>query len=65
MPKMKTHKGTAKRVRKTGSGNYKFKRAGKRHGLRRQSKLLRREKRHSGLVQPSEIGSVRKLLPNG
>ncbi len=65
MPKMKTHKGAAKRLRKTGKGKFKYKSSGARHGLRRRGKGARREDRQNSYVHDSQIGMAHRLLPNG
>ncbi len=56
MPKMKSHSGTKKRVWKTGSGKYAFKRRGRNHLLQQKSKRQKRLNRtimtHSTNVRP-------------
>ncbi|MEQ3552562.1 50S ribosomal protein L35 [Pseudonocardia nematodicida] len=62
MPKNKTHKGTAKRVRITGSGKLQRQQAGLRHRLEVKS---RKEKRDlSGVVDVAkpDVKRVKKLL---
>ncbi|WP_224387890.1 50S ribosomal protein L35 [Pseudonocardia sp. ICBG1293] len=62
MPKNKTHKGTAKRVRITGSGKILRQQAGLRHRLEVKS---RKEKRDlSGTVElaKADVKRVKKLL---
>ncbi|MFD6072897.1 50S ribosomal protein L35, partial [Amycolatopsis lurida] len=42
MPKMKTHSGTSKRVRVTGSGKLRRQKAGRRHLMEKKSNRLTR-----------------------
>lgn len=49
MSKMKTHSGSKKRFRVTGSGKVKAGCAGKRHGMRKRSQKMKREARQ-GLI---------------
>jgi large subunit ribosomal protein L35 len=62
MPKMKSHTGTGKRVRITGSGKLVRQKAGKRHKLEKKpSKVTRRM---SGITEVSgaDRKRVRRLL---
>jgi large subunit ribosomal protein L35 len=62
MPKNKTHKGTAKRFRITGSGKVMRGRAGRRHNFEHKPSTLTR--RLDGLVEaaPSNVKKIKKLL---
>lgn len=62
MPKQKTHSGTKKRIRVTGSGKLRHERAGMRHNF--EHKSSRRTRRLSGTVElaPTERKRVRRLL---
>jgi large subunit ribosomal protein L35 len=53
MPKMKTHKATAKRVKVTGTGRVMHKRAGASHMLMRKSAARKRR-----LAIPAEFARV-------
>ena len=63
MPKMKTKRGAAKRLRKTKSG--KLKRAGgwKQHKLEGKSPKRRRHLRKSALVSKSDEKRLKVLVP--
>ncbi|CAN5788554.1 50S ribosomal protein L35 [soil metagenome] len=63
MPKMKTHKATAKRFGVTGSGKVYRVRAWKGHHL--QIKSSRRTRRYAGkaILNPTHTEQVRRLLP--
>ncbi|HSP46767.1 MAG TPA: 50S ribosomal protein L35 [Clostridiaceae bacterium] len=63
MPKMKTHRATAKRIRKTGTGKYKRAKAGKSHILTKKSQKRKRNLRKAGLVSSTYVKTMRKLLP--
>lgn len=63
MPKMKTHKGAAKRFKKTGSGKLKRGKAFKSHILTKKSSKTKRNLRKSGLVSDTQEKAMKKLLP--
>ena len=50
MPKMKTHRGAAKRVKLTGSGKLKRSKSMKRHILTKKSAKTKRKLGKAGLV---------------
>jgi large subunit ribosomal protein L35 len=62
MPKMKSHTGTGKRVRVTGSGRILHEQAGKRHKL--EGKSSTRTRRLTGTVEVSKADTkrIKKLL---
>lgn len=61
MPKMKTHRGAAKRFKKTASG-YKRKQAFKNHILTKKDTKRKRQLRGALAVGASDIGLVRRML---
>lgn len=63
MPKMKTHRGAAKRLRVTKSGKVKYQKAGKRHLLERKSAKRKRHATHPGYVDKSMQDQARQMLP--
>ncbi len=63
MPKMKSHKGAAKRFKKTGSGKIKRAKAFKRHILTKKSAKTKRNLRQSALVSVTQEKAIKKLLP--
>ena len=67
MPKMKTHRATAKRVRFTGTGKLKRNRMNKRHLLNSSSKPSKRKARlrKPTLVDKTMESNVKKMLPYG
>ena len=58
MPKMKTHKGTKKRVKVTGSGKFIVKHSGKSHILTKKSNK-RKKRLGEDMVVPA--GAARKI----
>lgn len=63
MPKMKTHRGAAKRFKMTGTGKIKRSKAYKSHILEKKSKKRKRNLRQPGLVHAADFKSIKKLLP--
>ena len=64
MPKMKTHKGAAKRFRKTGTGKLKRAKAFKSHILTKKSAKRKRNLRKATLTDATVLTSYKKkLLP--
>ena len=62
MPKMKTHSGAKKRLRRTGSGKLMREKAGKRHLLEHKSSKLTRRLSRDQVVAPADAKRVNKLL---
>ncbi|ABR33744.1 MULTISPECIES: 50S ribosomal protein L35 [Clostridium] len=63
MPKMKTHRGAAKRFRKTGTGKLKRGKAFRSHILTKKSSKTKRHLRKAGYVSDSQLKVMKKLLP--
>jgi large subunit ribosomal protein L35 len=66
MPKLKTNRAAAKRLRKTANG-YKSYSAGRRHNLGHKPRKTKRQLRSGGssLIHKSDVDRVDQLLPNG
>lgn len=62
MPKMKTHRGAAKRFKKTGGGSYKRGQAFARHLLGKKKAGRKRRLRKSTLVKPADVKRVKQLI---
>ncbi|HEX6339495.1 50S ribosomal protein L35 [Umezawaea endophytica] len=62
MPKNKTHKGTSKRIRVTGSGKLLREKAGKRHLLEKKSSKLTRRLSGTVEVAKNDVPRLKKLL---
>ena len=65
MPKMKTHRGAAKRFKITGSGKIRRNRAYKSHILEKKSAKRKRKLRQSNLVSSNDARRVKHMLPHG
>lgn len=65
MPKMKTHKGTAKRFKLTGGGKIKRGNAFKSHILEKKSPKRKRAFRADSLVHKSDERVIKKNLGIG
>ena len=63
MPKMKTHRGAAKRFRKTGTGKLKRAKAFKSHILTKKIAKRKRNLRKAGYVSVAQEKVMKKLLP--
>jgi large subunit ribosomal protein L35 len=65
MPKLKTHKGAAKRVRLTATGKIKRGHSHARHILTKKSNKRKRQLDIDTLVSKSDMGRVQEMLPYG
>ena len=63
MPKMKTHKGSAKRFKKTGSGLFKRSHAFHTHILTKKTQKRKRKLRKGTLVHCTFVKTMKKMLP--
>ncbi|MEO8191803.1 MAG: 50S ribosomal protein L35 [Acidobacteriota bacterium] len=64
MPKLKTHRGAAKRFRKTASGAFKRSKAMKSHILTKKAAGRKRGLAQATLVSKSDHKRVAEMLPN-
>lgn len=62
MPKLKTHRGAAKRFKVTGSGKVKRRRAKLRHILTSKTQKIKRHMRKRGLVSDADLKPVLTML---
>ncbi|GAA3360736.1 MULTISPECIES: 50S ribosomal protein L35 [Saccharopolyspora] len=62
MPKNKTHSGTAKRFRVTGSGKLRREQAGRRHILEKKSSRVTRRLEGTEAVAKNDVKRINKLL---
>jgi len=65
MPKIKTHRGAAKRFKITGTGKIKRKKAYKSHLLTGKSSKRTRRLRKAELIDKTNYGKIKRLLPHG
>ncbi|MCU1667340.1 MAG: ribosomal protein [Blastococcus sp.] len=62
MPKQKTHKGTAKRVRVTGSGKLVHEHTNNQHKFEVKSSSRKRRVKGVAVVSPADAPRMKKLL---
>ncbi|GGH73000.1 50S ribosomal protein L35 [Compostibacillus humi] len=63
MPKMKTHKGSAKRFRRTGTGKLKRAHAYTSHMFAHKSQKQKRKLRKGALVSSGDFKRIKSMLP--
>jgi large subunit ribosomal protein L35 len=60
---MKSHRGAAKRFKKTGTGKIARQKANKQHILTKKTTKRKRNLRHDTLIAKADEPRVRKMLP--
>ncbi len=63
MPKLKTHRGAAKRFKKTASGKFMRSKAFKQHILTSKSSKRKRRMRGTTTVNKADSAKLAKMLP--
>ncbi len=63
MPKMKSNRATAKRVKRTGGGKFKRMKANKSHILTKKTTKRKRRLRQSTIASRADEGRLKRLLP--
>ena len=63
MPKVKTSRASAKRFKKTGTGQLKRMKAYKSHILTKKSQKRKRNLRKSIITDATNVKSMKKILP--
>ncbi|MDR0880092.1 MAG: 50S ribosomal protein L35 [Clostridioides sp.] len=63
MPKMKTHRGAAKRIKKTGTGKLKRAKAFRSHILTKKSPKTKMNLRKAAIVTKGDASRIAQLLP--
>jgi large subunit ribosomal protein L35 len=63
MPKLKTHRGAAKRFKKTGTGKFLRSKAFKQHILTSKSKKRKRAMRGMAVVSKADAKRIALMLP--
>ena len=63
MPKLKTHRGAAKRFKKTASGKFKKKSAYTSHILTSKARKRKRKLRKGKLVNKTDSRAIQRMLP--
>jgi large subunit ribosomal protein L35 len=64
MPKLKTHRGAAKRFKKTGTGKFVRSKAFKQHILTSKTRSRKRALRGTTVVAAADQAKLRKMLPD-
>jgi large subunit ribosomal protein L35 len=63
MPKLKTHKGAAKRFKKTGTGKVMRRHAFARHILTSKSPRRKRKLGKGVVIDPSDSARIERMIP--
>ncbi len=63
MPKMKTHKGSQKRFKRTGSGKLKRSHAYTSHMFAHKTQKQKRKLRKSAVVSTGDMKRIKAMLP--
>ena len=63
MPKIKTRRGAAKRLKLTGTGKVRRKRAYLRHILSTKTRSQKRRLRQPALVDATNVKAIKRLIP--
>jgi large subunit ribosomal protein L35 len=63
MPKMKTHRGAAKRFKRTASGKFKRAKSNKQHILTKKTTKRKRSLRQSEEVAAVDTKRMKRMLP--
>jgi large subunit ribosomal protein L35 len=64
MPKLKTHRGAAKRFKKTGTGKFMRGKAFKQHILTSKTRSRKRGLKGTVTVAPADQAKLRHMLPD-
>lgn len=63
MTKLKTHKGAAKRFKKTGTGKIKRRHAFARHILTSKARSRKRRLTQGVMADPTNVPAIKEMLP--
>jgi large subunit ribosomal protein L35 len=64
MPKLKTHRGAAKRFKKTGTGKFVHSSAFKQHILTSKTRARKRKLRGTVAASDADQAKLRRMMPN-
>ena len=62
MPKMKTHRGAAKRFKVTANGKVKYRRMNRNHILTKKSPKRKRHLRKDGYLVKKDAANIKRML---
>ncbi|HEX9886608.1 MAG TPA: 50S ribosomal protein L35 [Longimicrobiales bacterium] len=65
MPKMKTNRAAAKRLRRTANGHLRRMKANKSHILTKKTRKRKRRLRTADFVSPADVPRMKRLTPYG
>jgi len=63
MPKMKTHRGAARRITKTATGLFRIQHSHDDHIFTKKSRKRKRNLRKGGIASAADSRKLRRLLP--
>jgi large subunit ribosomal protein L35 len=63
MPKLKSHRGAAKRFSLTGTGKIKRSKAYASHILTKKTRKRKRSMRKTNMLHKSDMAGIKKLIP--
>ena len=63
MPKMKTHRGAAKRFKKTASGKLVRRKTNKQHILSKKTTKRKRKLRLKAIISDADAPRIRQMIP--
>ena len=63
MPKLKTHRGAAKRFRKTGTGKVVRRHSGARHIMTKKTRSRKRRLKQGVVADPANVRAMKEMLP--
>lgn len=63
MPKMKSHRGAAKRLKRTGTGKLVVRKAYRSHILTKKTTKRKRHLRKGSLIHKNDFKRITKLIP--
>jgi large subunit ribosomal protein L35 len=63
MPKLKTHRGAAKRFKKTGTGKFVRRHSGARHILTSKARSRKRRLRQGVVADEANQAELRRMMP--
>lgn len=62
MPKLKTHRGAAKRFKRTATGRYKCRSANRNHILTKKSTKRKRQLRTGRMICAADTPAIKRML---
>ncbi len=63
MPKIKTKRAAAKRFKRTASGKFMYRKAGKSHLLTHKTRKRKRNLRKPAVISDAMVTQIRRMLP--